>query len=83
MANIAQVVYFFTQTSAITFMGLNEYFVMIPAGELAAFETSESETIQWIDINDAGRYINMTRNVIGRNRDFKVLDAAVAAYMLY
>ena len=54
----------------------NEYFLMKPIQDTNEFD-SETEEICWVTPEQARELIAQTRNVIGRERDLAVLDAAL------
>jgi 8-oxo-dGTP pyrophosphatase MutT (NUDIX family) len=66
--------------------GDNVYFLMRPASE--GFEaalahpagTSETASTRWVNYDEARSLIVLTTNHVGRERDLKVLEAALSAY---
>ena len=60
--------------------GVTEFFLMRPLGEPGAFDSSETEAITWVSLDDATNHIAKTRNAVGRKRDQSVLEA-VSSYL--
>ena len=57
---------------------INEYFLMRPTGQ-AHEPRNETDSVLWAGTPDKAReMINETTNIPGRNRDLKVLKAALA-----
>jgi 8-oxo-dGTP diphosphatase len=57
---------------------INEYFLMRPTGRAHQPE-NETDGVCWVSTPDKAReMINETTNIIGRERDLKVLEAALA-----
>lgn len=59
---------------------VTEYFLMNPVGRAQAFDPKETQDVKWVSPDEAGDYIKLTRNSVGRERDLGVLQAAVATY---
>jgi 8-oxo-dGTP diphosphatase len=58
---------------------VNTYYLMVPVRTGASFD-KETEAIRWASHEEAVKLIGKTRNFTGRERDLKVLEAAVATY---
>jgi 8-oxo-dGTP pyrophosphatase MutT (NUDIX family) len=65
----------FTGTATVT-----EYFLMAPEGTPERFDPLETEEIRWVSAVEAFRLISETRVRKGRDRDLKVLRAALAVH---
>jgi len=61
--------------SSVTF-----YYIMSPDGAPQPFDSAETEEIRWSEYEEAVELIGQTRNVVGRQRDLAVLQAAYAEY---
>lgn len=55
----------------------NAYFVMRPLGEPVAFDW-ETQSVRWVNFEQAAALIALSSNSIGRKRDLAVLAAAQA-----
>jgi 8-oxo-dGTP pyrophosphatase MutT (NUDIX family) len=60
--------------------GVTEYFLMRPEGEPAPLDDGETDAVRWVTPTEARRLLAETRSARGRERDFAVLDAALAEY---
>ncbi len=56
---------------------VNQCYLMAPLRTDGSFDT-ETEGIRWVSHEEARKLIGETRNFTGRNRDLRVLEAAVA-----
>ena len=59
--------------------GSSIYFLMTVEEDTGAFDTKETQRIDWVDRAEAEKRIRQTTNAIGRERDLKVLEAALKA----
>lgn len=57
--------------------GSTVFFLMSPEAEGGKFD-DETQAVAWVDAAEAKERIRQTRNRLGRDRDLKVLDAALA-----
>jgi 8-oxo-dGTP pyrophosphatase MutT (NUDIX family) len=62
--------------------GATEYFLMRPLGGQGPYDRAETEDVRWVPLAQAATYIEQTRNMIGRRRDFAVLSAAIVEHRM-
>lgn len=55
------------------------FYLMRPVGDPADTD-HETQSIEWVSLDDAPSYIEKTKSVTGRARDQSVLDAAIAVH---
>ncbi len=55
------------------------FFLMEPVGEAGEF-SNETATVRWVDRGTARRLMAMTTSPTGRDRDLRVLEAALVAW---
>lgn len=60
--------------------GRTEYFLMRPVGKPGQPDPIETEATEWVHIDKAPDYIKQTPSDTGRDRDLKVLQAAVETH---
>ena len=59
--------------------GENVYFLMRPISP-AGKHDAETKSVRWVDPVEAAKLIKQTTNKVGRQRDLKVLEAALSSY---
>lgn len=57
--------------------GITEFFIMRPLGQPEKFDDSETQEIKWVSLDEAPKFIAMTRNPIGKKRDQSAVEAVI------